>query len=77
MVKTLKIYYSGRIFQSAVELKNAKYLCDIAKEFTLQEGQHEAKIQFILPIAASNLIFEYSGILSLIFTSTRPFHCIF
>ena len=61
MVKTLKIYYSNRIFQNAIELKKSKDLCDIAREFTLETGQHEAKILFILPIAASNLIFEYSG----------------
>ena len=61
LVKTLKIYYSNRIFQSAIDLKNAKDVCYVAKEFTLQTGQHEAKIQFILPITASNLIIEYSG----------------
>jgi hypothetical protein len=60
MVSCINVYYTSKSIQSIVDLKmNTKLWCK-AKRVNVDQSQQEVKIEFQLPIIASNLIIEYS-----------------
>ena len=60
MVKIITIYYSNVAVDNIVELKNNMAAWKKAKSVPIAQGQAEVKIEFMLPIQATNLMIEYS-----------------
>lgn len=60
MVKCITVYYSNVAVDNIVELKNNMAAWKKAKSVWLTLGQAEVKIDFLLPIQATNLMIEYS-----------------
>ncbi|XP_064395390.1 E3 ubiquitin-protein ligase UBR4-like isoform X5 [Halichondria panicea] len=59
MVRTVNVYYSNRTVANVIELKNKRKMWMTARSCTLTAGQSEVKIDFPLPIVASNLVIEF------------------
>ncbi len=59
MIQTICIYYNNRSVQSVIELKNKPNMWLKAKQVKLQPSQNDIRIDFSLPIVASNVMFEY------------------
>eukprot|EP00058_Branchiostoma_floridae_P006338 XP_002591826.1 hypothetical protein BRAFLDRAFT_125324 [Branchiostoma floridae] len=75
MVRTVHIYYNNRTVPSIVELKNRQYMWHRAKKVVLSPGQAEVKVDFLLPITASNLMIEYADFYDNLQASAETLQC--
>eukprot|EP01119_Soliformovum_irregulare_P005782 TRINITY_DN1752_c0_g1_i5.p1 TRINITY_DN1752_c0_g1~~TRINITY_DN1752_c0_g1_i5.p1 ORF type:complete len:4545 (-),score=1275.14 TRINITY_DN1752_c0_g1_i5:38-13672(-) len=60
MVKTINLYYNNKAVADVSELRNKWSAWKKAKTMTLQPGQSEIKVDFRIPITATNFMMEYS-----------------
>lgn len=75
MVRTINIYYNNRTVQAVVELKNRPSMWHKARKVTLQSGQTDVKIEFLLPITACNLMIEYADFYETVTGSSENVQC--
>lgn len=75
MLRKLNIYYNNLNTVAIAELRSKQHKWKKAKSISVASGQTEICIEFILPITACNLMFEYSDFYSGTIGCTETIQC--